>query len=120
VKRDVFQYFGTQPGTAKANRAWEIVIEQEHQGFSYKCDGAFTGKRYANNEDQALQWAREDIESGGTQHAWRTAGEGAPEIPVETKIVTGETVCASPQKSSTLGSLCGRALRWLSKKPAEK
>jgi hypothetical protein len=130
VKRDVFQYWGAPAG--RNNQSWEIVIEQEHQGFSYQCLGAFPGKRYANNEDQALQWAKEDIESGGKQHEWRIGGGGTPTesepvpvipevLPVAVKIEPEvEPVCENPQKSSTLGSLCARVLQWLSGKPVEK
>ena len=54
-----------------------IELSQLHGGHEYAIPGVFEGWRFANNRDQALEFAKEDVDSNGQSHAWRNRREGS-------------------------------------------
>lgn len=54
----------------------EVHVAQLNTGAEYFIPGLFDGSRHANNVDQAKEWAKDDVETGGEAHAWRENDEG--------------------------------------------
>lgn len=56
-------------------------VQQLHVGYAYGIPSMFTELRRANNREQAISFAIEDIGSQGNAHAWRhsESNHGSPE-----------------------------------------
>lgn len=59
----------------------KVLHQKLHVGHSYSVPSVFDGWRRSNNEDHALEHAKEDVESNGDKHSWRhsESNPGSPE-----------------------------------------
>lgn len=63
------------------NDGTKFYVQQLHVGYAYGIPSMFPELRRANNRDQAISYAIEDIGSQGNANAWRHSenNHGSPE-----------------------------------------